>query len=156
MSLTAADRREIRAVIDAYALHYDLKDQEGVLRCFTDDVHLDYLNGLKVLDGIAAVRASMFRFGAVPLPGVTEILHSRHQMRLERLTEHAAIDGVTSAMSRTSCIAHLLVAGDEGHSLLIREIRYDDLHRKTDAGWRISSRTHVGLWESRQPASRLD
>lgn len=144
MRLSAQDRHDIDDVIQRYGTCFDLRDREGVLACFTDDVHLDYLDGLKIVDGAEQVAREMFHFGSVPLPGVDRILHSDHAMRLCSLAE--ADDGEVASV--TLCVAHLVVEGAGETRLLTRGIRYDDVHRKTSAGWRISSRRHSQLWES--------
>ncbi|MCD4533001.1 nuclear transport factor 2 family protein [Nocardioides sp. cx-169] len=152
-ALSAGDRQAIADLVERYAVCFDARDTDGVIGCFTDDVHLDYLDGRKIADGIEEVRATMFQFADVPLPGVDRILHSHHTMRVDRLQTDPAIGD--QATSLTSCLAHLLVQDGERTALLTRAVEYDDGHRRTAGGWRIARRRHRQIWEARQPATYL-
>jgi hypothetical protein len=149
-----SDAELIKALVEQYGIGFDTSDRELVLACFSDDAHLSYLNGQKVVDGIAAVRREMFHFDDSewkPLPGFGRILFSDHRFRVDRLsgTADGAVEG------RVSAVAHLLTERDGETSLVIRGIRYSDRYTRTAAGWRIAERRHEQLWETAGPARRF-
>lgn len=160
-----ADAALITELVEQYGIAFDTRDRELILACFTDDVHLNYLNGQKVVRGLADVRDQMFRFDpgeAQPLAGIGRIVHSDHRFRLDWLraagpaTETEDVTGIGDVAGQVSGIAHLLTERDGQASLAIRGIRYTDRYTRTDAGWRIAERRHEQLWQANAPARLFD
>jgi hypothetical protein len=150
--VNGADAALIADLVERYGIAFDASDRELILGCFSDDAHLNYLNGQKIVTGIEAIREQMFHFssGWQPLAGAGRILFSDHRFRVDRLL--ARDEGVAGHVSG---VVHLVTErGGEG-SLAIRGIRYTDRYVRTGSGWRIAERRHEQLWESVAPARQF-
>lgn len=148
--VSGADGALIAELVDRYGIAFDTSDRELILSCFSDDAHLNYLNGGKIVTGIEAIREQMFHFGAgwQPLAGAGRILFSDHRFRVDRLTGRP--DGDVNG--QVSGVVHLVTERNGETGLAIRGIRYSDRYTCTGARWRIAERRHEQLWESNGPA----
>jgi len=146
----AVDAAQIADLVEQYGIAFDTSDRELILGCFSDDARLNYLNGQKVVAGIAAIGEQMFHFtpGWQPLAGVGRILHSHHRFRVDRLAGRpdGDVDG------RVSGVVHMVTGSAGEAALAVRGVRYTDRYTRTAAGWRIAERRHEQLWESAAPA----
>lgn len=150
--VSGADAALIADLVERYGIAFDTSDRELILGCFSDDAHLNYLNGQKIVTGIEAIREQMFNFGSgwQPLAGAGRILFSDHRFRVDRLL---ATD--EDVAGHVSGVVHLVTERGGEASLAIRGIRYTDRYVRTGSGWRIAERRHEQLWESVAPARRF-
>lgn len=142
-----AARREIVEAILRYGTALDARDLDGLVACFTDDVHLEYFDGAVVVDGAAAVRAFFDFDRGGGLPGLDAIVRTTHLWHVGEVT----VEGDRASAS-TSCVAHLLGTTGGQAVLVTRGLRYVDRLRRTPGGWRIDHRRHLPDWETRAPA----
>jgi len=151
--VSGADAALIADLVERYGIAFDTSDRELILECFSDDAHLNYLNGQKIVTGIEAIREQMFHFGSgwQPLAGAGRILFSDHRFRVDRLL--ARPDG--DVAGHVSGVVHLVTERGGEASLAIRGIRYTDRYVRTGPGWRIAERRHEQLWESVAPARQF-
>ena len=147
------DAAMIQALVQQYGIAFDTSDRELILACFSDDAHLDYLNGQKIVTGLANIREQMFHFSAdwQPLPGAGRIVSSDHRFRVDRL--RGGPDG--DVTGNVSGVVHLVTEAGGNAALAIRGVRYTDRYVHTAAGWRMAERRHEQLWESQLPARSL-
>ena len=151
--VSRADAAAIEDLVTRYGVAFDTSDRELILGCFSDDAHLNYLNGQKIVTGIEAIRQQMFHFGSgwQPLAGAGRILFSDHRFRVDRLLERN--DGDVSGS--VSGVVHLVTERGDEAILAVRGIRYTDRYVRTGAEWRIAERRHEQLWESTSPARQF-
>ena len=137
----SADERDVRGVLERYFACVDRQDRTGFAGVFAPDVVIDYFDGEWRVEGVAAL------IDATP-PTFRSSIH---------VLAHATItiDG-DRADADTSAVAHLLLddgpAGSSG-TLVTRGLRYVDELVRTPAGWRITHRRHIPLWQTEQPAT---
>jgi ketosteroid isomerase-like protein len=150
----SAATEEITAVILRYGSAVDGRDRQGVLACFTDDVHLSFFDGAVVADGLDAA-GQFFDFDRpAALPGVEAILDSTHVWQVGSIA--LDVDAtVSTATATTACVAYLLATAGTETVLVTRGLRYEDGLRLDGGRWRIARRRHIPLWETRCPAESL-
>jgi hypothetical protein len=152
--LNDTDAAQIADLVEQYGIAFDTADRELILSCFSDDAHLNYLNGQKIVTGIEAIQQEMFHFGAgwQPLAQAGRILFSDHRFRVDRLLGRpdGDVDG------RVSGVVHLVTERAGHTSLAIRGVRYTDRYARTTTGWRIAERRHEQLWQADVPARHFD
>jgi ketosteroid isomerase-like protein len=125
-----ADEGEILALSAGYAAAADRRDVAAFLAVFTDDARLR-VSAPGAPDEIVRTYAGADELAQVPV-------------RLGRYesTSHLVgpadlrVDG-DSARGEVHCVAHHLERGTDK----VLTIRYADVYRRTDAGWRIAERT---------------
>jgi hypothetical protein len=153
-AVSDADAAQIADLVEQYGIAFDTADRELILGCFSDDAHLNYLNGGKIVTGIEAIRREMFHFdpGWQPLAQAGRMLFSDHRFRVDRLA--GGPDG--DVYGRVSGVVHLVTERDGQTTLAIRGVRYTDRYTRTEAGWRIAERRHQQLWHADAPARHFD
>lgn len=131
---TLADRVEIEALLDEYALAIDTRDFDLVATLFTPDAQLDYTSS----GGPVAGRDDVVAWLRASLPAVTLTQHLLTNRRIR-------ING-NSATVRTELLNPLLCDGEHGTELTLLGGRYDDRLVRTLDGWRIAERVHTTTW----------
>ncbi len=124
-----ADRVEINDLIARYALVIDSGQFDDLDALFTDDAQIDFATFGGPVGSLAEIKT----FLSSSLPFFTR---TQHMMGLPAV----ALDGDT-ATARTSCNNPMISTGRDGIvSVWLIGLWYDDVLRRTDAGWRFSSR----------------
>ncbi|MCI1747886.1 MAG: nuclear transport factor 2 family protein [Acidipropionibacterium sp.] len=140
-----ADRLSIRTLIDAYAHYADSREPE-----------LQY--GLYTPDG----RTLVYRESGESEPVQVLTTHDQHVEGFAALSQYIAtthFNGqsvITSLTSSTAtvesyCFAHHVLANDDGRTLIVMSIRYEDSLVKTTRGWRFAERKLVIVWTDNRP-----
>ena len=140
----AADRLAIRELIDAYARCADrrLPEQQADL----------YADGAR----------SLVYMGETPDP--VQVLTSReqHVEGFSTLSQYAAtthfngqftidLDG-DSATGEGYCLAHHLLEDEQGRSLTVMSIRYEDTYTKQNGAWFFAERKLIITWTDTRPS----
>ena len=138
-SSEAADRVEIRELIDAYAHCADRRDAEGQMALFTADTEFQVFMDsrspvpsyvLRGRDALAPVFADLNQYQA------TTHFNGQSTVRLEGDT----------ATGESYCIAHHLTVGGDRRTLMLASIRYLDDFAKVEGAWRFARRKLMVDW----------
>ncbi|MGH2687091.1 MAG: nuclear transport factor 2 family protein [Actinomycetota bacterium] len=137
MSNLAADRADLRHLVESYAAACDGRDLALLQSCFVEGGSLTVHQPGRG-PSTMTTPADLDR---VP-SGLGRYDHTFHLVGNHRVD----IDG-DQASGDTYCVAHHV----QGDVDLVIYIRYEDRYQRTDAGWRIATRDVRMLWTSRQP-----
>jgi SnoaL-like domain len=142
----AADRLAIRQLIDAYAHHADRRQPEDQAALYAEDGRtLLYADPsasepTQVLTGHAE-HVEGFRAGLAPYAAT---MHFNGQSSIELDGDHAT--------GESYCLAHHLLETEEGRTLLVLFIRYQDSFVKRDGTWRFAERKLLIDWSDSRPS----
>jgi ketosteroid isomerase-like protein len=141
-----ADLLALRALVDRYASAVDARDADAFAALFTPDAALAVYEE----DGGEAVVE--YR-GTAALREVMDLL--RHfSTTFHLMANHlCAVDG-DAASGEVYCMAHHLIASEDGETDLVMYIRYRDAYERTPAGWRFARRDVMRQWTEERPAAR--
>lgn len=134
VTLTAEDRRQIRELIDNYAVLVDAKDYEGVARLFLPEAVLvapeppATLTPARSLSGREAIKQELSRLDEFSLTfhGVVGHLVTPGD------------DGV--AVGQVNAVAHHVRLGGRDALDFVWHLRYADQYRSADGAWRFARR----------------
>lgn len=132
--LSPEDRREIRELVDNYAVLVDSKDYEGVARLFLPEGCLvapdppARLTPTRALQGRAAIKRELSQLDAFSL--------TFHGVVGQLTTS----DGDGSATGQVNAVAHHVRLGGRGAQDLVWHLRYHDQYARTVDGWRFANR----------------
>lgn len=121
------DREEIRALVGTYSLTLDDHDFDRLAGCFTEDATYGRSDGTGLLQGRAAIRASMEE----KLGRAGPSFHVNHDSFVT--FDDADPDSATGLV-----LCHAETSHGGGHR--IAAIRYRDGYRRVDGCWRIAAR----------------
>ena len=128
------DRREMRALVDAYAYCADRRDCEGQMSLFTKDTHF-----VVYMDSHAA-EPSYALDGRESLRPVFENLNT-YDRTMHFVGQHTLRSySPTEVKGQAYCIAHHLNYVEGGQKLMIAYMRYEDTFRKVDGKWLFAER----------------
>ena len=128
------DRREMRALVDAYAYCADRRDCEGQMALFTEDTHF-----VVYMDSHAA-EPNYALDGRKSLRPVFENLNT-YDRTMHFVGQHTLRSySPTEAKGQAYCIAHHLNYIEGGQKLMIAYMRYEDTFRKVDGKWLFAER----------------
>jgi uncharacterized protein (TIGR02246 family) len=134
----AADRIELRALVDCYGFAADSRDRDRFAGVFTPD-------------GVLSV-GGMELTGRDVIPSILDYLDAHHPKTMHLMGNHdVSIEGDT-ATGIVYCRAHHLSVGDDGATNTTMTIRYVDRYARTDGQWLIEHRTINIEWEEEGPA----
>jgi uncharacterized protein (TIGR02246 family) len=134
-----ADRKAIRALVDAYAHCADRRDADRQKALFTDDTHfVVYMDGegtdpsqeLNGREALTPVFADLNRYEATT--------HFNGQSTI-------ALDGDRAA-GESYCLAHHLYAEGGERKLMVASLRYRDRFVKRDGAWLFAERKLYVDW----------
>lgn len=129
-----ADRIEIRALMDRYAMAVDARDWHRYRGVFTADATIDYTDS----GGPAGQLEEITAWLAGALQVFAGLQHN--------MTSHVAeVDGDT-ARSCTYFLAFHTTADGSGEQVLAMGGFYRDRLARTPDGWRIAERVELGTW----------
>jgi alkylhydroperoxidase family enzyme len=145
MSVTLAERFELRDLVDAYATAIDERDTDLLVSLFTPDAQLFVVEDgrdqeLARYRGSAELVRLMDRLGNY---GSTMHVISNHRVRVDA--------------SRTTgvayCLAHHLTERDGATQDLVMVIRYFDRYARAgdEGAWQIAERKIVRYWDELRP-----
>lgn len=140
-----ADRAAIHDLIARYAWAIDTWDAEAAAACFTADGRLCNGAGDVLADGRDALVAFFSRgrtggrFGTMGDGELVAVSHTIGSVLVEP-------GGENRASARSACTATSLARHPAGEALYLHGIRYEDLLRRTEAGWLVACRVHHLDW----------
>jgi uncharacterized protein (TIGR02246 family) len=137
-----SDREAILDVVARYAHTVDARDIDGILTCFAPDGRIDFEGGRSEGAGHDGIRAAFT--DAFAQPALAPPATSTHLMANTLVT----IDGDT-ATAETQGVAYL--ASPATGTVRTRGLRYSDVLRRDEVGWRITHRIHRSIWETETP-----
>ena|SRR6476620_3610613 len=135
----AADRLEIRELVDAYAHCADRRDAKGQMSLFTPDAHF------VVFMDTRSDKPSM------ELKRREDLASVFHELNKYEATTHfmgqstVVLDG-ERATGETYCIAHHVSAFEGKRTLFIASLRYYDVFAKVEGKWLFAERKIVADW----------
>ena len=133
----AADRVELRALVDQYAVAADTRDRARFADVFTPDAVLSL--GARDLVGHAEIVTPLDYLDAHY--GRTMHLVGNHDVTLDGDTAHGLV----------YCLAHHISGTGDDATDTMMAVRYVDDYVRTGSGWRIARRaTHVDWLEDRR------
>lgn len=134
----AGDRLAIRELIDAYAHHADFREPDKQYALYADDARtLVHMGSTASKPQVLTTREEhLAGFGA--LSQYVATTHFNGQSTI-------VLDG-DAATAETYCLAHHLLEGEDGRTLIVMSIRYEDAFTRTPEGWRFAERTLVITW----------
>ncbi|TDC86868.1 nuclear transport factor 2 family protein [Actinomadura sp. 7K507] len=131
MTLGTGDRVELLDLVSRYALYADRRDLPGVAGLFTEDAVL-------VLPDPPGSLGPARTFAG--RDGIVEALSTLNDVPV---TSHEIVGQVfeADATGHVTCVAHHLTEREPGKpSDLIWHMRYSDVYRREDGGWRFARR----------------
>ena len=135
-----ADRVELRALVDRYALAADSRDRAGFAGVFT-------------ADGVLAIGPGIGLDGPDAIPAPLDYLDAHYTHTMHFVGNHDVVLDGDTATGTVYCLAHHLSArGDEMIDSCMG-LRYFDRYVRTDDGWRIAHRSMNVDWQEDRPAS---
>jgi ketosteroid isomerase-like protein len=133
------DDLAVRELLHRYAFALDEQDMDLIASCFTPDVRAEY-SGHTLSGGVQGIVGL--------LRGAGDFDKTMHHVG----TIVVRLDG-DRAEARSYTIAYLVGQEDGEPYLLTRGVRYRDLMRKAEDGWKIYDRVHAVDWSSKVPAT---
>ena len=141
----AADRLAIRELFDAYAHCADRRDAKGQMALFTEDTRFLVYMDPKSDEPTQALH------GRESLAPVFDNLNSYVATTHFNGQSTVALAG-DRATGESYCIAHHVLAGDDGsRALMIASIRYLDEFVKQDGQWLFAERRLLIDWTETRP-----
>jgi uncharacterized protein (TIGR02246 family) len=135
-----ADRIELRALVDRYAVAADTRDRAGFAAVFTHD-------------GVLAVGPGAGLVGHDAIPAPLDYLDAHYTHTMHFVGNHDVVLDGDTASGTVYCLAHHLSSQGDGMTDSCMGLRYLDRYVRTDEGWRISHRgVHVD-WQEDRPAA---
>ena len=135
----AADRLQIRELVDAYAHCADRRDAKGQMSLFTKDTHL------VVFTDARSEKPSMEFNRREDLEPAFEELNKYEVTTHFNGQSTIVLDG-DRATGETYCIAHHVSASEGKRTLFIASIRYYDVFAKVEGKWLIAERKLMVDW----------
>jgi ketosteroid isomerase-like protein len=129
----------IRALIDAYARCADRRDAEGQKALFTEDTTF-----VVHMDGQGTAPTSELH-GREQLAPVSDNLNTYETTTHFNGQSSIELDG-DRATGESYCMAHHVFVEGGARKLMVAAIRYDDVMKRTDAGWRFAQRRLYVDW----------
>jgi uncharacterized protein (TIGR02246 family) len=133
-----ADRIDLRALVDAYAVAVDARDRERFVGLFLPDAVMAM--GPRELEGHEGVVKAI------------DMLDKHYPRSMHFVGNHdVTLDG-DHATGLVYCLAHHISTRDEGSRDRFVAVHYDDRYVRTDDGWRFARRDLTIIWEEERPA----
>lgn len=139
------DRVEIRALVDGYAIAFDIGDVEGFDALWTDDGVLEVFE-----DGPERPPTGRLK-ARTTFPLAFDAL-SRYAHTMHHVTTHEVVVAGDTATGTTACEAHhVAMPVDEPPEDLVMHIRYRDRFERADGAWRFRYRRVEVLFSELRP-----
>jgi SnoaL-like domain len=140
-----ADRLAIRELIDAYAHFADRRQPDEQAALYADDGRT-----LVYTDPAALKPAQVLTGHAEHIEGFRTLSQYAATMHFNGQSS-VALDG-DRATGQSYCLAHHLLDNEEGRTLLVLFIRYEDSLIKRDGTWRFAERKLLIDWTDSRPS----
>ena len=140
----AADRLEIRELVDAYAHCADRRDAKGQMSLFTKDTHF------VVFMDARSEKPSMELNRRDDLAPVFNELN-KYEATTHFMGQSTVVLNGDRATGETYCIAHHVSASEGKKTLFIASIRYYDVFAKVEGKWLFAERKLMVDWTDTRP-----
>ena len=140
----AADRLEIRELVDAYAHCADRRDAKGQMSLFTKDTHFVVFMDAKY------EKPSMELNRREDLAPIFDELNTYEDTTHFMGQSTVILDG-DRATGETYCIAHHVSASEGKRILFIASLRYYDVFAKVEGKWLFAERKLMVDWTDTRP-----
>lgn len=135
----AADRLEIRELLDAYAHCADRRDAKGQMSLFTKDTHFVVFMDAK------SDKPSIELNRREDLAPVFDELN-KYEVTTHFMGQSTVILEGKRATGQTYCIAHHVSSVERKRTLFIASLRYHDVFVKVDGKWLFAERKLIVDW----------
>ena len=140
----AADRLEIRELVDAYAHCADRRDAKRQMSLFTKDTHF------VVFMDANSEKPSMELNRREDLASVFDELN-KYEATTHFMGQSTVILDGDRATGETYCIAHHVSASEGKRTLFIASLRYYDVFAKVEGKWLFTERKLMVDWTDTRP-----
>jgi hypothetical protein len=140
----AADRLEIRELVDAYAHCADRRDAKGQMSLFTKDTHF------VVFMDARSEKPSMELNRRDDLASVFNELN-KYEATTHFIGQSTVVLDGERATGETYCIAHHVSASEGKRTLFIASLRYYDVFAKVEGKWLYAERKIMVDWTDTRP-----
>lgn len=140
----AADRLEIRELVDAYAHCVDRRDVKGQMSLFTKDTHF------VVFMDSRSEKPSMELNRRKDLAPVFDELN-KYEVTTHFMGQSTVVLDGDRATRETYCIAHHVSASEGKRTLFIASLRYYDVFAKVEGKWLFAERKLIVDWTDTHP-----
>jgi SnoaL-like protein len=140
----AADRLEIRELVDVYAHCADRRDAKGQMSLFTKDTHF------VVFMDARSEKPSMELNRRDDLAPVFNELN-KYEATTHFMGQSTVVLNGDRASGETYCIAHHVSASEGKRTLFIASIRYYDVFVKVEGKWLFAERKLIVDWTDTRP-----
>ena len=139
-----ADRRAIRALVDAYAHCADRRDAAGQMALFTEDTRF-----VVYMDATSATPTQVVegRAGLAPIFDNLNVYKATTHFNGQSTVE---LDG-DRASGVSYCLAHHVTEAGGAATLMIASIRYLDQFSRVAGAWRFAERRLYVDWTETRP-----
>ena len=140
----AADRLEIRELVDAYAHCADRRDAKGQISLFTEDTHF-----VVFMDAKSEKPSIEFNRREDLAPIFDDL--NKYEATTHFIGQCTiALDG-DNATGETYCIAHHVLTTEGKRTLFIASLRYYDIFAKVKGKWLFAERKLMVDWTDTRP-----
>jgi hypothetical protein len=140
----AADRLEIRELVDAYAHCADRRDAKGQMSLFTNDTHF------VVFMEPRSEKPSMELNRREDLAPIFDELN-KYEATTHFMGQSTVVLDGDRATGETYCIAHHVSAFEGKRTLFIASLRYYDVFAKVEGKWLFAERKIMVDWTDTRP-----
>jgi SnoaL-like protein len=140
----AADRLEIRELVDAYAHCADRRDAKGQMSLFTEETH--FIVFMDARSEKPSVELNRREDLALVFDELNKYEATTHFMGQSTVV----LDG-DRATGETYCIAHHVSASEGKRTLFIASLRYYDVFAKVEGKWLFAERKIMVDWTDTRP-----
>jgi SnoaL-like domain len=140
----AADRLQIRELVDAYAHCADRRDAKGQMSLFTKDTHF------VVFMDARSEKPSMELNRREDLAPVFDELN-KYEATTHFMGQSTVVLDGDRATGETYCVAHHVSASEGKRTLFIASLRYFDVFAKVEGKWLFAERKIMVDWTDTRP-----
>jgi hypothetical protein len=140
----AADRLEIRELVDAYAHCADRRDAKGQISLFTNDTHF-----VVFMDARAEKPSIELNRREDLAPVFNEL--NKYEVTTHFIGQSTVVLDGDRATGETYCIAHHVSASEGKWTLFIASLRYYDVFAKVEGKWLFAERKIMVDWTDTRP-----
>ncbi|MGI0013280.1 MAG: nuclear transport factor 2 family protein [Nitrososphaera sp.] len=140
----AADRLQIRELVDAYAHCADRRDAGGQMSLFTEDTHF------VVFMDARSDKPSMELHRREDLAEVFADLN-KYEVTTHFMGQSTVVLDGDRANGETYCIAHHVSSSEGKKTLFVASLRYYDVFAKVEGKWLFVKRKLIVDWTDTRP-----
>jgi SnoaL-like domain len=140
----AADRLEIRELVDTYAHCADRRDAKGQMSLFTEETHF-----VVFMDARSENPSMEFNRREDLAPVFDEL--NKYEVTTHFMGQSTVVLDGDRATGETYCIAHHVSASEGKRTLFIASLRYCDVFAKVDGKWLFAERKLMVDWTDTRP-----